>query len=265
MLSTQKKDQSKLAHLIDLGSDITGSGSGAICGFLIGGPIGAVAGAAVGPVVAKTIKKIGTEIATRWLGDNEQRRVGTAIVYTTNKIDEKLNLGMELRDDDFFNEKNNERSSAEEIVEGILLSAQREYQEEKIKLYSNLLANIAFSKDVDKSQANLLLKLANRLSYRQLCLLAILAEKQKFNIPEKKKITKGTIKSDISSILQELYDMYLQGLLIPQGGGYWLQLTEISPGLCKLQGMGGTLFKLMELNGIDNKDLIDLATILEKI
>ena len=49
IISQKKKEQSKLTHLIDLGSNIAGSGTGAICGFLIGGPVGAIAGAVAGP------------------------------------------------------------------------------------------------------------------------------------------------------------------------------------------------------------------------
>ena len=48
----------------------------------------------------------------------------------------------------------NDRSFADEIIEGVLLAAQREYQEKKLPLYGNLLTNIAFRSDIDRVTAN---------------------------------------------------------------------------------------------------------------
>lgn len=88
---------------------------------------------------------------------------------------------MEIRQDDFFN-KINERSTADEILEGILLSAQREHQEKKVQFYGNLIANIAFDPSIDREQANFLIKLDESLSYRQICLLSLFVNKDKYKL-----------------------------------------------------------------------------------
>lgn len=260
-----ENQEKSLKKLIDLGSNIAGSVTGATLGFLLAGPAGGFAGAVAGPTVGNVIKQIGTEIANRILGPREQERIGAAIRFTANKIDENLAQGLEIRQDDFFIDKINERSTATEIVEGILLTTQKEYQEKKIKFQSNLLANLAFHSDVDRDQANLLIKFADLLSYRQLCLISIIVNKNKFQIPEQRIIKKGTIKPIVSSLMQELYDTYLKGLTGPVNEGYWLKFTDMVPGQTKVHGMGGQLYKLMELGNIDRKDLEQVAELLRKI
>ncbi len=57
-----------------------------------------------------------------------------------------------------------DRSTAEEIFEGVLLVAQRDYQEKKTKFYANFFANIAFEPFIDRALANFLLRVAERLT-----------------------------------------------------------------------------------------------------
>ena len=52
-----------------------------------------------------------------------------------------------------------------------MFSAQREHEENKLKYYGNLVANIAFDKTISREQANQLVSLAQKLSYRQIKLL----------------------------------------------------------------------------------------------
>ena len=77
-----------IKDLINLGSDIAGSATGALVGLGLAGPPGAVAGAITGPIIGKTIKKIGDEVANRVLSQNEQKRIGAVLIYAGQKIDE---------------------------------------------------------------------------------------------------------------------------------------------------------------------------------
>lgn len=261
----ERKLPTLLTDLIDRGTEITGSITGSIFGFLAAGIPGVMVGSVGGTVVAYTLQKIGTEIANRVLGNREKVRVGATIVFTVNKIEENINKGMKIRNDDFFTNKINERSPADEICEGVLIASQREYQEKKIKFYANLLANIGFYSEIDRAQANRLIKLANHLSYRQLCILAILANKDKFKIPKTRTITQGSITQNFASVLQEIYDLYTEGLASPEGGGYWLRFTEVVPGVISTQGLGWYLYQLMELEKIETLDLEQVASLLKQI
>jgi hypothetical protein len=92
-----------------------------------------------------------------------------------SKIKEKIEKGENIREDNFFSKDPSNRSSFEEITEGVLLSAQKEHEEKKVRFLGNLIANISFNSSINRADANLYVNLAEALSYRQYCLLALLA------------------------------------------------------------------------------------------
>lgn len=107
------------------------------------------------------------------LSNREQVRIGAVYSYIIVQISEQIKQGKAIRSDDFFNHDVNGNSSADEVLEGILLAAQKEYEEKKLIYYSNMMANFAFDPYVSKSLANNLIKVGQQLSYTQLCLLNI--------------------------------------------------------------------------------------------
>lgn len=262
MTNEEKKVSKSIRELLDVGSEITGGTSGAAIGLLAGGPVGAILGAASGPIITKGFKKIAVEIAHRLLGHREKARVGATISFSAEKIEMNLKNGFKIRHDDFFkNDKNSKRSSFDEIMEGVLLTAQREYQEKKLIYYGNLLANIAFHPEIDKGQANLLIKLGEELSYRQLCLLSLFINLNKSILRDTDYRNEKQIDQSLVAILHEIYDLYLRGLLNCSGITL-LGIADIVPSKMNVQGMGANLYKLMELN---NFDAIDANEILIKI
>src|SRR5829696_6490496 len=139
------------------GSDITGATVGAIAGGAFGGPAGDIAGTAACVVIANVLKNIGNDISERRLSPREEVRVGAALIFAINKVQEQITNGYKLRNDDFFVDKPSERAASKEIVEGVLLAAQREHEEKKTRYYGNLLGNIAFSTGVSRAHADLLI------------------------------------------------------------------------------------------------------------
>ena len=252
-----------IKNLVNVGSNIAGSTGGAIAGFLLGGPPGAIGGAALGPALAEGIKKIGNEIANRLLGPREQIRVGATIIYAAQKIEEKLNAGNQIRSDDFFEDKDGERSAFEELAEGVLRTAQSEYQEKKLKSHGNLLANLVFHSEIDKAQANMLIRLSERLSYRQLCLLSIFGHKDQYNLRKQSYRDKTEdIDANLLPLLQEIYQLYSEGIL-NSGGDALLGVGDIPPNKMLPQGIGATLHNLMELYNMDKEDLNKIAGMLQ--
>jgi hypothetical protein len=108
-----------IGKLIEYGTAIACNLTGAAIGFLLAGPDGAIAGGALGSVV----HNLGNDIAERLLSRREEIRLGAAITYIS--IKEKFDKGLRVRDDDFFTNCEHQRSSAQEIAEGILLAAQK--------------------------------------------------------------------------------------------------------------------------------------------
>jgi len=249
--------------LVNVGSNIAGSAGGAVVGLLLGGPPGAIIGAALGPAVGEVFKKVGNDIAKRLLGPREEIRLGATMIFAIQKIDDNIKSGQQIRQDGFFKEEKGARSAYEELVEGVLLAAQREYQEKKIKFEGNLLANLVFHPEIDKSQGNMLIGLGQRLSYRQLCLLSIFAHKEKYNLRQGDYRGKPQdINSDVAAILQEIYQMFSEGIL-SSGGSAMLSVGDADPSKMRPQGIGATLHNLMELYNMDTEDLNKVAKILK--
>jgi len=247
--------------LIEKGSDIAGGAAGATIGFFTGGPVGAILGGAGGPLLSQVFRQVGTEIAKRVLGKREGERIGATIAFAAEKTKERLNKGAQIRQDDFFQHKIRERAAGEEVLEGVLLAAQREYQEKKLKFYGNLLANIAFHQDIDKAYANLLLRLGKNLSYRQLCILAVFANSDKLNLRQGDYRKDGDMEGIKIALFQEIFDLYNQGLLNCSGEAL-LSMGDINPHKMRTQGTGTILYRVMELFHVNSDDLNQVVELL---
>jgi hypothetical protein len=177
-----KKMLDDLRSLIDAGAEITGGVIGGVVGFLLTGPAGAVLGGASGPVAAKVLCRLGNDIQKRFLSKREITRIRAVTYYAVKRIQEKIDAGETFRIDDFFQKPLVGRVPAEEIFEGVILAAQREHEEKKLPFLGNLFANIAFDLSIDKSQANLMIKLAKDISFRQMCLLNIFSHTNRYDL-----------------------------------------------------------------------------------
>lgn len=164
-------------EVVDTLSDVAGAATGSVVGAGIGtmvaGPIGAVGGAVAGSVVEKLFAWAGNEIKERFLSKQEEKRIADVMYLAKEKINNNFQSNKQLREDSFFDGVD-VKSSAEEILEGTLLSAQREYEERKIKYIANLYANIAFDDSISREMADRLLKISSELTYRQLIILSII-------------------------------------------------------------------------------------------
>jgi|CXWL01.1.fsa_nt_gi hypothetical protein len=202
------QDKQKIHDLFEsgrslIGSSVSGSLSG-VLGFLAGGPIAAAGAGAIGNVLGDVINKN--------LSKREQVRVGATAYFALSKIKIKLAEGKTLRTDGFFEQTQGQRAKAEEIFEGVLLKVKNEHEEKKSKFIANIFANSAFLKNISLGEANFILKLIERFTYKQLCALALYNEKfaelrkQDYNNASK-------ISFDTYGLLLQLIDLYNLGLL----------------------------------------------------
>jgi hypothetical protein len=70
-------------------------------------------------LAGKTFAAIGG-VAARQLSHREQVRVGAAASFAIQAIQSRFAEGQTPRDDGFFDDKKNERSAADQILEGVL-------------------------------------------------------------------------------------------------------------------------------------------------
>ena len=83
-----------------------------------------------------------------------------------------------------------------------------------MRLHGNLLTNILLHSEIDKAQVNMLIRLSEKLSYRQLCALAVFANKENLNLrTEAYPKQSPEISEKTASLLQEIYQLYSDGLL----------------------------------------------------
>jgi hypothetical protein len=250
-----------IEFLIESGAEITGASTGAFIGTAVGGPAGTVIGAMGGLMAEKAFSKLGQEIQERVLSKRENKKIGATSTYALEKIKENLSAGKELRNDGFFDEDYSERSKADEILEGVIFSAQREHEEKKLKYYGNLVANIAFDPTISSSQANQLIKISSELTYRQLCILRVIALNQSLHLRSTDYRGAGISSFPLISLLSEIYELYNKGM-INCGGEVMFGITDVNPSKLKIQGMGVLIHNLQELWTIEPKDLESIVNML---
>lgn len=259
-MSSESKEEAK-KELIENGADYLGSAASAGVGAAIGGALaglpGIVLGSLAGTAVEKAFQAIGAEISSRALSQSETRKVETVYTLAKEFIAENLNNNKKLREDDFFDEKINGRSSAEEILEGTLQVAQREYEERKLKCLAKLYANIAFSTDITAPTASYLIKLAEKMTYRQIIILhcVAIAKYSPIPIPLRKEAYKSVSGLTNVAIASEIFDLYRSSVLM--SSAVILDSAGINPSTLSIGGYGAHLFNLMELNNIsDDSDTL---------
>ncbi len=243
-------------------AEIAGGGLGAALGFLAGDPFAAAISGGVGAAAVGILKNIGKDFTERQLSPQEDIRVGKVLAIAALEIHQRLEKGESLRDDGFFDEKPNGRSDAEEVAEAIMLKCQREPQEKKIPYMGYLKASIAFNPDISADMGHQLIKAAEELTYRQFCILKLVAEKDKFGLRDGNYRDHGRFSKELYSVLYECMALY-QKEYIAQEDSHALGLTSIVPGDMTVQGIGNDLFKLMKLSSIPDEDVIPIAEVLK--
>lgn len=210
----EKEKKNALVNLMTTGAELTGNVGGALLSGYVEGIEGAVQGAVVGGMggvlATKVMIKIGEEIHKRIISARENVRTGAALTFAVQKLAEKLQAGKQYRSDDFFEDSSNDRASAEEILEGIFLAAQKEYEERKVKYLGNLYASILTSEEISREHSNQLIKMLNSLSYRQLCILQLFQERRLEKEQLISNLSKYINKADI---VAEVRDLQQKGLI----------------------------------------------------
>lgn len=248
-----------IVEIIQTGSEIGGGVGGAIIGGLLAGPAGGVIGGAAGPLLTRLFIKAGNEIKQRFFGEREKMRIGFTYGIGYQKINLRLEKGDLIRSDGFFDNSENNRSTADEILEGVIRSAEKEFEEKKLKFYGNLLANICFTTTINKDKAHYFLRTTQNLTYKQLCILQfiVLYGQQQLNWSYNfnhldELLTYGSLEP----LIEDLDRHKLLSVLRTSG----LNISNVS-----ISKLGKELADLMELNEIESTEITDIKEELEQI
>lgn len=260
---------SKIEQLINLGSDIAGATIGGALGFIAGDPVLAAGAAGLGVTISQGAKKLLGDITTRDLSKREQSRIGAAAAIALYQIRRRLEAGEHPRDDGFF-DNSGLRSEAEELFEGVLIKSKNEYQEKKVRILGNIFANVVFYSGLSAGEASYILNVTERLTYRQICFMALLLQKPQIeatNLIKESDRNSGKISAlktisalKIISLLQEIFDLYTYGLVARKNPtnefhSAMLGWFDVTPDYMILTDLGRQFSELMGLQTIPVDDL----------
>ncbi len=228
--------------------------AGALTSGFVHGPLGPALGISVATVCA--------EVLDRLLSERQEARAILVLEAAATRMKQLEAEGQQLRDDDFFREVT-DRHDFEEVAEQVLMSAMNDSQEKKAPLYGALLAHIAFQPQIDRDSAHHLVKLAQELSYRQLCLFALIGRKDRFTLPNERR--GGPLKPETWSAFDEFDRIgyaQLELVLAPPDAPGLLPTNLNAPASSMLSTKGRLLHDLMDLETIPDEELRSLAEVL---
>lgn len=137
---------------------------------LIPDPFKTLASVAIPAVVAAGSQAIQNVLGVIHSDRPKIRALATAYVALVD-IEGRVRDGEHRRNDDFYTPTNG-RAPGEELFEGALQIAARTYEERKLKVLANVLANTDLDQQVSGHEAQFALHIIDRLTFAQLCLLA---------------------------------------------------------------------------------------------
>lgn len=255
---SETNSNDKLKAILNFGAEIAGGAVSAAAGLLIAGPAGAILGGASGPAATNALKKIGQEASDRLLSPRETVRVGGALAIAASHIKARSDRGDILRSDGFFERAHSGRTDAEEVVESVLLKSQREAEERKIPFLAYLFANVAFDPEISGQLAHQMIKAAETMTYRQLCILKMIGLKGNYALRSGDYRGQTHFAKSLYQVLYECVDLYHRGF-VNFGGEVAFGPTDVKPSSMGLQGIGADLFTQMGLATIPEADVSVVA------
>jgi hypothetical protein len=260
----------RTARLLAHGADVTGASTGAAIG-LLGGPAGALGGAVIGTLVQKVLLRLGSEFEQRHLGPREKARVAGALYYALDDIEERLRESSALRDDEFFDEEppkpreddffeddtSTGRARADELLEAVLVRAQRDHEERKVKHLGWLYSSFVFNEDITPGDANYLLDLAAGCTYHQLQLLSLFHSGRGYRgLPGWERLHPYEWRAH--ALAGELFQLTQAGLLMRTDHKPILTLEDANPSYLWVAPTGCKLYHWMRLDRMDEEELADV-------
>lgn len=199
------------------------------------------------------------DYGTRSLSPNETRRIEGVALYTLKEIERHLDEGHEPRTDGFLNTNAEVRSSAQELCEGILEISRSEHQEAKLPFIARLYASVLFTNKVSSDEANRMFRLLESLTYREMCILALLSDECEYGRLRVNCLDKEKGSDELDSLMQECFELEGWGLLsqvnYDQAPSYgppsWLHVV---PANLRVTTYGMRLAELSGLSEIPEKD-----------
>jgi hypothetical protein len=208
----------------------------------------------------------GREVRDRLLTRREQIRAGGALAFAADEIRKRLDQGETLRADGFLvGEISPGRTAAQEILEGVLITAERSHEEKKVPYLGKLYAGVAFDASIDPAGANYLLKIGDELSWVQYVVLNVLAQNFEgaLQLRETMFPPEGQ-PTELIGLAHQMFDLSQRGFLQQKRPGQdqseiILQAPNLAPQHLKIQGFGYQFWRLANLVDIPVDEWVPIA------
>jgi len=235
-------------------------------GTCIAGPIGTLAGSVTGMVVEKIIRSIKGDFKNRFLSEWELNRINITEAAAKKRIKINIENGLQFRNDDFFTQDSiSDRAPICEISEGTFIAAKNEHEEKKLNYLGNLIGNIPFHQEINRDRANYLVRIAERLSYHQLCILAFFDRKSDYFFKPDEIAQDATHPNIKNMIFREIEELKILSLLSSKNNYLWGggPAGNITPPNVELSETGKIFHTMMNLDQIDKSEIDRVADILK--
>ncbi len=116
--------------------------------------------------------------------------------------------------------------------------------------------------NISADMGHQLIKAAEELTYRQLCILKLAVVKHSFGLRAGDYRGQGTFTKEVYEVLYECLDLYHRAY-INFSGEVAFGPTDIKPGSMTIQGIGADLFNLMKLSSIPDEDIVPIVEVLK--
>lgn len=228
-----RSDQDKAKALVQGSAEIAGACIGGALGFIAGGPGSAAASGAVGAIVTRSL----AHAADKFMSNRERTRVGSVAAIAASCIADRLRVGDTPRPDFFSVDL--PCSDGEQLLEGVLLKARDEYEEKKLPYLGRFYANLAFTPAVSPATAAWLIKILERISFRQMLLLAFLLKQGSLNVESLR--SQEHTDPELEALKREEMDLHTSDLgylgLIRGTDAYVDELSPLGNTLAELAGL----------------------------
>ena len=165
--------------LIEAGAPVAGSMCASAAALVFGPSSGAVQ---VDPRLAACLRAAAAEAAPIAV-PRERVRAGAVLAFAVEHSVTLARGGRRLRSDAFFAGRTGVRPAAGEVLEGIVTAARLSVDERRVRHLGYLLAEVAYSPDVDAELVGRALRMAEPLTWRQLAVLAGVGRRDRLPLP----------------------------------------------------------------------------------
>lgn len=221
--------------------------------------------ATIGPVITTVINKC----FSRNLSQQEEFKLKFATAYLIEEIQSRTDSGKKIRTDGFFDRADVHRSSAEQVLEGTLLKCKNQFIDKKLMITSNIFISAIYNEGVSLDDVETVLAVTEKLTYRELCLLAIFSRKDELDLDDLREgdfsngswRTEGAGLESTPAVLQNICNLINTGTLSMLDENHAAYIEDIItwnsvvPSRIVVTPIGEQYLELLNLSIIDKKDL----------